>query len=54
MGCGKKHYWAACHNIAPSTIIIDDGDEYFKKTFIQFSLCHMSSFSGWMKIILST
>jgi hypothetical protein len=36
MGCGKKNYWAACHNIAPSIIIIDDGDQYFKKNLSNF------------------
>ncbi len=28
----QKNYYAMCHNLRPSlTIIIDDGDQYFKK-----------------------
>ncbi len=32
MSCGKKNYCAMCDNLEPSlTIIMDDGDQYFKK-----------------------
>jgi hypothetical protein len=37
MPCGKKNY-ATCHNFGPSLVIImDDGDEYFKKKIIFMS-----------------
>jgi hypothetical protein len=32
MPCGK-FLLATYHNVGPSTIIIDDGDQYFEKTF---------------------
>jgi hypothetical protein len=32
MPCGKKNLCATCHNLGPSlTIIMDDGNQYFKK-----------------------
>jgi hypothetical protein len=31
-------YYATCHNLEPSLIIImDDGDKYFKKNYVQKS-----------------
>ncbi len=46
-------YCATCRNFKPSlTIIMDDGNQYFKKTFhVQKSLlCHVSDFNKWMTI----
>ncbi len=42
-----------CHNFEPSLIIIiDDGDQYFKKKIMSkfFHKCHMSNFNRWMTI----
>jgi hypothetical protein len=37
--CGKKNYCAMCHNLKSSlTIIIDDGDQYFKKKIMSKNL----------------
>ncbi len=37
MACGN-FYCVTCHNLGPSlTIIMDDGDQYFEKNYVQKS-----------------
>jgi hypothetical protein len=39
MPCGNLFYCATCHNLGPSlTIIMDDGDQYFKKNIMSKNL----------------
>jgi len=52
----QKNYYAMCHNLGPSlTIIIDNGNQYFKK--IRSKNCHSATFqilmNGW-KLVTST
>jgi len=42
-----------CHNIGPSTIIIDDGDQYFKKNSNFHSTTCQILMDGW-KLPMST
>ncbi len=54
MPCGNFFYYATCHDIEPSLLIImDNGNQYFekKKNNVQFfSYCHVSYFNTWMII----
>ncbi len=46
-------YCGMCHNLEPSlTIIMDDANQYFKKTICPKILitCHMSDFIIWTTI----
>jgi len=49
-------YCATCHNFESSlTIILNDGDQYFKKTFIQKSLyatCEILM-DGWKLVMVA-
>jgi hypothetical protein len=53
MPCGVFLNYATCHNFGPSTIIINDGNQYFFKSI--FFHNHMCQFimDGW-KLLMST
>jgi hypothetical protein len=51
----QKNYCATCHNIEPSIIIIDDGDQYLKKNYSNFfhnATCQVW-IDGWKLLTLA-
>jgi hypothetical protein len=43
----QKIYYATCHNFGPSlTIIMDNGDQYFKKKNLYNDMCQIL-INGW-------
>ncbi len=52
MPCGNFKNCVMCHNLKLSlTIIMNDGDQYFKNKIIFMSKnlqCHVSNFNIWM------
>ncbi len=48
-------YYVMCHNIKPSIIIIDDGNQYFKNNYyknLHNATCQVS-IDGWKLLMLA-